>query len=340
MPETSRPPVILYHYDASPIVRKVKNILAIKRIPHMRVELPIVVPRPDLADRLGVKYRLVPVLAIGRDVYCDSSLIAAALERRFPASEGYGTLFPKRTGGGKADTGMIKAFAMTYADRTLAQLGTQTLPYHKFTPEFLKDRSAAFGKQLNPDEIAKDLPIVKSWLASHLDLIEEQLSDGREWLMDTETPSLADMSVHYVWEWMQQYRPLRHMKDLFDPAVIPATTGWINRVSAYVSAAHAEHKPVLDTISGARAAEVITAAAAEDLKVVGFDEAEAARIGLKRHQNVSVTPADNGKVPTVGKLVSFNKQEICIETHGTAGSVFCHFPRLYYAVKPEAEAKL
>lgn len=102
----------------------------------------MVLPRPDLADRLGVKYRLVPVLAIGRDVYCDSSLIADVLERRFPASEGYGTLFPKRAGGGKADTGLIKAFAMTYADRTLGTLGGQTLPYQKFTPEFLKDRSA------------------------------------------------------------------------------------------------------------------------------------------------------------------------------------------------------
>lgn len=55
------------------------------------------------------------------------------------------------------------------------------------------------------------------------DLIEGQLSDGREWLMDTETPSLADLSVHYIWEWMQQFRPLRHLKDLFEPAVIPAT---------------------------------------------------------------------------------------------------------------------
>lgn len=149
------------------------------------------------------------------------------------------------------------------------------------------------------------------------DLIEEHLSDGRDWLMDTETPSLADMSVHYVWEWMLEFRALRYMKDLFDPAVIPATTAvcslcsshwlnyecqtndcglqWISRVSAYVSAALAEHKPVLDTISGARAAEMITAAVAEDPQIVGFDEAEAARIGLKRHQIVSVTPADNGK---------------------------------------------
>ena len=99
-------------------------------------------PRPELADLLGLKYRRIPVLAIGRDVYCDSSLIASVLERRFPPSEGFGTLFPKRKGGDRADTGMIKAFAMSYADRTLGQLGSLTLPYHKFTREFLEDRSA------------------------------------------------------------------------------------------------------------------------------------------------------------------------------------------------------
>ena len=98
-------------------------------------------PRPDLADRLGVKYRRIPVLAIGKDVYCDSSLIATVLERNFTSEQGFGTIFPKRRGGGTADTGMIKAFAMSYADRVLGTLASQTLPYHKFKPEFLDDRS-------------------------------------------------------------------------------------------------------------------------------------------------------------------------------------------------------
>ena len=99
-------------------------------------------PRPDLAERLGVTYRRIPVLAIGKDVYCDSSLIAAALERRFPPAAGYPTLFPARRGGGKADTGMIKALCMTYADRALFPLAAENLPYRKFTPEFVNDRSA------------------------------------------------------------------------------------------------------------------------------------------------------------------------------------------------------
>lgn len=155
---------ILMHflsYDASPFATKVKNLLTIKQIHHSRVEVstsypPItckdlqhileqvsnMLPRPDLSDRLGVTYRRIPVLAIGRDVYCDTSIIAAVLERRFPSSEGYPTLFPARKGGGKADTGMVKALSMSYADRAIFPLAAENLPYAKFTPEFVNDRSS------------------------------------------------------------------------------------------------------------------------------------------------------------------------------------------------------
>ncbi|KAI0368075.1 hypothetical protein BV20DRAFT_999229 [Pilatotrama ljubarskyi] len=334
MTAAAKLPVVLYHYDASPFATKVKNLLAVKRIPHLRVEVSMTLPRPDLADRLGVTYRRIPILAIGKDVYCDSSLIATVLERRFPPSEGYGTLFPARKGGGKADTGMIKALSMTYADRALFPLAAENLPYNKFAPEFVNDRSAWLGKKIDPDAMAANQPVVKSWLVSHLALLEEQLADGREWLMDTETPSLADISVHFSWAWMQQFRSLR---DLFDRAKFPASTAWITRTSEYIAKVGSQQKTVLDNISGAQAAEIIHASVSEDPRTVGFDETEAARLGIKQHQYVSVTPSDNGKIPTVGKLVSLSREEVAIETQGNSGKpVYCHFPRLNFVIKPES----
>lgn len=104
-------------------------------------------PRPDLSERLGVGYRRIPVLAIGNDIYCDTSLIASVLERRFPASAGHPSLFPPRTGSSRADTGMIKAFAMSYADRVLFPLAAENLPYGKFPPAFIKDRTAV-GREI------------------------------------------------------------------------------------------------------------------------------------------------------------------------------------------------
>ena len=98
-------------------------------------------PRPELSETLGITYRRIPILAIGRDVYADTSLIASTLERRYPASDGYGTLFPQRKSGGSPDTGMAKTLVMYYIDRAIFPLAAASLPYSKFSESFLKDRA-------------------------------------------------------------------------------------------------------------------------------------------------------------------------------------------------------
>ena len=65
-------------------------------------------------------------------------------------------------------------------------------------------------------------------------------------------------------------------------------------MSEYVAKAGSQQKNVLDNISGAQAAEIICSSETEDPKIVGFDAVEAARLGLKQYQYVSVTPSDNG----------------------------------------------
>lgn len=70
------------------------------------------------------------------------SLIAPALERRFPVSAGYGTIFPRPKHGGSPDTGMVKAFAKYYADAVLFPAAPSLLPWEKFPPSFVEDRSS------------------------------------------------------------------------------------------------------------------------------------------------------------------------------------------------------
>lgn len=99
-------------------------------------------PRPDISDRLGIGYRRIPVLAIGNDVYCDTSLMIPTIERIFSEDKGYPTLFPVRKDGSRTDAGIIKAFAMAYTDRMLFPLAAGLLPYKKFPKAFIDDRSA------------------------------------------------------------------------------------------------------------------------------------------------------------------------------------------------------
>lgn len=58
----------------SPYGQKTKLLLTLAGVPFQRCDQPVVLPRPDL-EALAITYRRIPLLAVGRDVYCDSSLI-------------------------------------------------------------------------------------------------------------------------------------------------------------------------------------------------------------------------------------------------------------------------
>ena len=47
-----------------------------------------------------------------------------------------------------------------------------------------------------------------------------------------------------------------------------------------------------------------------------------------------------GKVPTVGKLLSLNREQIVVETKGSAGTTWCHFPFVEFSVVAESQPKL
>ena len=170
-------------YEASPFATKVKNMLTLKRIPHKRVtvrshgklmhynghpmpclQVTSILPRPELADVLGIKYRRIPVLAIGNDVYCDSSIIASVLERRFPASQGYGTLFPRRKGGGNPDIGVAKAIAMFWTDRAMFPLVADCLPYEKFEATFVRDRDSVSPGYSSTSEVCRTDIVCSGWV--------------------------------------------------------------------------------------------------------------------------------------------------------------------------------
>lgn len=76
--------IILHHYDISPYSEKVRLGLGLKGLAWASVEIPVIMPKPDLTALTG-GYRKTPVLQIGADIYCDSQLIMRELERRHPS---------------------------------------------------------------------------------------------------------------------------------------------------------------------------------------------------------------------------------------------------------------
>jgi len=293
-------------------------------------------PRPEITDLLGVTYRRIPIVAIGNDIFCDTSLIASALERRFPTAQGYGTIFPNKKHGGGADTGLIKAFVKHWVDTVLFPLVPALLPWEQIPPAFVKDRST-MGGPINVEAIVASRGKAVSMLSTHLSLIEEQLSDDREWLFDTELPSLADVSVHFVYVWAKSFRGV---ETLFDTNTFPKSLEWLARMTAYLERLK-QGQPAVPKITGKDAAARIAAASFEPYSVVGFDTREGARLGLKEGDEVSIAPDDTGRsFGTVGKLVALNREEFVIETRGSAGLVRCHFPRIMFTAKLVSQAKL
>ena len=69
----SRPDPLLLHF------------LALRGIPYTECQQPFAMPRPALAA-IGIKYRRIPVLSIGRDIYSETALILDKLEQLYPGS--------------------------------------------------------------------------------------------------------------------------------------------------------------------------------------------------------------------------------------------------------------
>jgi glutathione S-transferase len=136
--------IILHHYETSPYAEKVRLGLGLKGLAWASVEIPVIMPKPDLTALTG-GYRKTPVLQIGADLYCDSQLIVRELERRHPSPSFY------PAGRGAADalawwaekTMFSPAVSIVFAKRpdTLPEGGVSRRPGQVLRPEYRSRRN-------------------------------------------------------------------------------------------------------------------------------------------------------------------------------------------------------
>ena len=178
--------IILHNFPASPFSEKVRLVLGMKKLSWKNVEIPSIMPKPDLMPLTG-GYRKTPVMQIGADIFCDSQIIIRELDRRFPD--------PPITNGNE---GLPYATAF-WADRIFFQPTVAvifgTIADH-VPKEFIDDRiKMAPDRPFNPEQMKAAVPMMKEQWRAHAATIAEQLDDGRNFILGTSPRSPTSTST-------------------------------------------------------------------------------------------------------------------------------------------------
>ena len=314
----SMPELILHHFAISPYAEKIRVVLGLKNLPWRSVDIPMVMPKPDLVALTG-GYRRTPVLQIGADIYCDTALIAATIDRLAPEPP----LWPR----GHEATATALA---RHADTTLFECASVLFGQpHVFEGVFgadpdamraLKADRAAMRQGGAPRPTPADgLATLRSFLAR----LEAQLSDGRIRLLG-DAASLADCAVYHPL-WFIAAAP--GLAELLDPFA-----GVLRWMAGIRSLGHGRPVP----LSSTEAIEIARASTPQPLEPRSDGEAFAPG------DRVEAGPTDYGFDPTMGELVRLTADEIVVaRTDARAGRVRVHLPRLGYqlrAGRPSASA--
>jgi glutathione S-transferase len=297
-------PLILHHYDMSPYAEKIRLVFGLKGLPWRSVQIPIVMPKPDLVELTG-GYRRTPTLQVGADVYCDTKVIARALERIAPEP----SLYPPRSEA-------ILPGVSRWAETSFMMVVTILLGIGgTFDESFIEDRK----KMLPGADFSKAKLIVPAkllQLRANLDLLERQLADGRRFLLEA-SPSLADLSAYHPLLFVRTHPAFRGVLDPF-----PRVVAWMDRVAAI---GHGKREEM-------QAAEAV-AIARESSPADWRGEVAELPDGLAWGDRVAVLPEEPGSGTIVGELLPSDLHEIRIARRSErAGDLVVHLPREDYLV--------
>jgi glutathione S-transferase len=305
--------IILHSYDESPFTQRALRVLGIKGLDWRWVRTPMLPPKDDLLALTG-GYRGTPVMQIGADVYIDSQLIAAELERRFPRP----SLFPAGELGAAfmlvkwSDAFFRSAFAVAINLRS-----------SQWPEVFVADRRRLF-EDFDWDAALRDAAHARCQFRAHATLLDRQLADGRRFLAG-DAPGMMDAQAHpFVWMARgtfpqvaaQLLEGLQHLE------------AWEARVAAI---GEGRRTPIAaeEAFAAARAARLQTSLA---LAVDPHDPT-----GLAAGARVEVSPDDTRRGAVMGEIVVLNASEIAVRRrHDRCGEVVVHCPRIGYRVTPLA----
>ncbi len=295
------------------MAEKVRVAFGIKGIAWRDVEIPRLPPKPLLTALTG-GYRRTPVMQIGADIYCDSQCIIRELEQRHPSP----SFMPGN------DAGMMWCMSR-WTDGALFDLAVKivlgsagdTLP-----ADFAQDRGRLyFGTDWanGLQQANAQLPHYVSQLRAPLSWLNEQLSDGRPYLLGSAPAAIDAQVYHVVWFVRGRWAEGPTMLSEF-----PYLERWENKVNQLGHGTPSQMSPE-DAVKRANTSKPTTASG-----VAAYDPQ-----GLTVGDSVSVYPdVDGGEQPVQGIVRLADASTIAIDRISEeVGEVCVHFPRAGYRVQ-------
>ena len=309
--------LILHHYPSSPFAEKIRLVLGYKNLAWKSVLIPQIMPKPDVQALTG-GYRKTPILQIGADIYCDTSLICDVLEHLAPTP----SLYPEpgkglaRTLAQWADSTLFwAAMAYNLGPKGAADMFGNTPP--EVAKAFSDDRRAMSGSmtRLRPADAAA---AYKSYLRRLSDMLDDQ-----PFLLGA-VPTVADFACyHPLWFTRTRTPSVAGILDL-----TPAVVDWMARMAAI---GHG-------TMEKFNAADAIAVAAASTPHTLLTDSTFQDEHGIALGSLVTVAAESFGPEATEGELVAATRTHYTLRRiDERAGTVHVHFPRIGYVLK-KAEA--
>lgn len=299
--------LILHHFDLSPFAEKIRKVLGIKELSWKSVQIPMIMPKPDLMPLTG-GYRKTPVLQIGADVYCDTSLIVDVIEEVYPT--------PSLFGSGRLVNHAFQSLSdvdvFPYSAALSLHENAANLP-----EPLIADRRDYFSF-LDFESFEADASHFRSQFSTHAKMLDEQLSDGRAFILGA-TPEWADVNAYLnIWtahgnipSSSEMFADLRHMNN------------WYERMLAFGEGDRTE-------IEATNALNIAQKATPESISPDNRSDESGITIGTY----VCVTPTDHGCVPVSGLLANISEKCISItRSESDLGDIRVHFPRAGFRIE-------
>jgi glutathione S-transferase len=272
----------------------------------------MVMPKPDVMALTG-GYRKTPILQVGADIYCDTALIAPALDELVSAP----ALMPAAVEGLAgplaqwADATLFWA-SMSYSTQAagMAQMFAKAPP--QAVQSFAEDRKA-MGAGMPRPRPADATGAYKAYLQR----LAQMLQAG-PYLLGAQ-PSVADFAAyHPLWFTRSQTPVLAGILE-----AVPTVLAWMDRMAAM------GHGTV-ERYTSAQAIELARSSTPKPVDGELFQDDHGIALGSR----VTVAAESFGLEPTEGTLVAATTSRYTLAREDErAGRVHVHFPRIGYALR-------